>query len=40
LKVDQNLIGNKKVIGCNVENLTRCVRIGDKIYLAEGKVIG
>jgi pyruvate kinase len=40
LEVDQHLIGTKAKLGCNIDNLTRCVRIGDKIYLNEGKIIG
>ena len=40
LVVDHQLIGNKQTLGCNIDNLTRCVRIGDKVYLAEGKIIG
>lgn len=40
LCVDHELTGTKERLGCNIPNLTRCVRIGDKIYLNEGKIIG
>ncbi len=40
LVFDHDFIGSKTKLGCNVDNLSRCVRIGDKIYLAEGKIIG
>lgn len=40
LCVDHELPGNKEKLGCNIPNLTRCVRVGDKIYLNEGKIIG
>lgn len=40
LCVDHELHGTKQKLGCNIPNLTRCVRVGDKIYLNEGKIIG